>query len=170
MVMISLSASPACGPRFLAGWASWFSSRACQCGLKAWQKSSNWQKSSTSRSNIDASPPLMVPTQEEECRGDKGLASPQTRNSGYLGVRLAVNDVNLAAVRALLAAAILTAFGSVFFLVPFALERGATADDFAAASLVSFALPPWRRCGISWSGAALAVGQFIPRMSDCRCC
>src|SRR4051812_42010883 len=82
MVMISLSASPACGPRFLAGWASWFSSRACQCGLKAWQKSSNWQKSSTSRSNIDASPPLMVPTQEEECRGDKGLASPQTRNSG----------------------------------------------------------------------------------------
>src|SRR3954447_18891571 len=79
MVMISLSASPACGPRFLAGWASWFSSRACQCGLKAWQKSSNWQKSSTSRSNIDASPPLMVPTQEEECRGDKGLASPQTR-------------------------------------------------------------------------------------------
>src|SRR3954471_20754803 len=83
MVMISLSASPACGPRFLAGWASWFSSRACQCGLKAWQKSSNWQKSSTSRSNIDTSPPLMVPTQEEECRGDKGLASPQTRNSGY---------------------------------------------------------------------------------------
>src|SRR5881397_2593953 len=82
MVMISLSASPACGPRFLAGWASWFSSRACQCGLKAWQKSSNWQKSSTSRSNIDTSPPLMVPTQEEECRGDKGLASPQTRNSG----------------------------------------------------------------------------------------
>src|SRR4051794_8728737 len=83
MVMISLSASPASGPRFLAGWASWFSSRACQCGLKAWQKSSNWQKSSTSRSNIDTSPPLMVPTQEEECRGDKGLASPQTRNSGY---------------------------------------------------------------------------------------
>src|SRR3954452_16548374 len=83
MVMISLSASPACGPRFLAGWASWFSSRACPCGLKAWQKSSNWQKPSTSRSNIDTSPPLMVPTQEEECRGDKGLASPQTRNSGY---------------------------------------------------------------------------------------
>src|SRR5947208_16797815 len=86
MVMISLSASPACGPRFLAGWAYWFSSRACHCGLKAWQKSSNWQKSSTSRSNIDASPPLMVPTQEEECRGDKGLASPQTRNSGYFGL------------------------------------------------------------------------------------
>src|SRR3954469_19214071 len=86
MVMISLSASPACGPRFLAGWASWFSSRACQCGLKAWQKSSNWQKSSTSRSNIDTSPSLIVPTQEEECRGDKGLASPQTRNSGYWSV------------------------------------------------------------------------------------
>src|SRR4051794_28336515 len=87
MVMISLSASPACGPRFLAGWASWFSSRACQCGLKAWQKSSNWQKSSTSRSNIDASPPLMVPTQEEECRGDKGLASPQRDRRKFGGFR-----------------------------------------------------------------------------------
>src|SRR5690242_3842064 len=81
--MISLSASPACGPRFLAGWASWLSSRACQCGPKAWQKSSNWQKSSTSRSNIDASPHLMAPTQKEEFKDDKGLASPQTRNSGY---------------------------------------------------------------------------------------
>jgi hypothetical protein len=26
----------------------------------------------------------MTPTQEEECRGGKGLGSPQTRNSGYL--------------------------------------------------------------------------------------
>src|SRR3954451_8217817 len=86
MVMISLSASPACGPRFLAGCVSWLSSRACQCGPKAWQKSSNWQKSSTSRSNIDASPHLMAPTQEEELKGDKGLASPQTRNSGYRSV------------------------------------------------------------------------------------
>src|SRR4051794_1861357 len=83
MVMISLSASPAWGPRFLAGWASWLSSRASQCGPKAWQKSSNWQKSSTSRSNMDASPHLMAPTQKEEFKGDKGLASPQTRNSGY---------------------------------------------------------------------------------------
>src|SRR5512132_2947311 len=81
--MISLSASPACGPRFLAGWASWLSSRASQCGPKAWQKSSNWQKSSTSRSNIDVSAHLMAPTQKEEFKGDKGLASPQTRNSGY---------------------------------------------------------------------------------------
>src|SRR3954467_10638790 len=84
MVMISLSASPACGPRFLAGCASWLSSRASQCGPKAWQKSSNWQKSSTSRSNMDASPHLMAPTQEEEFKGDKRLASPQTRNSGYI--------------------------------------------------------------------------------------
>src|ERR1700761_1682525 len=82
--MISLSASPACGPRFLAGWASWLSSRASQCGPKAWQKSSNWQKSSTSRSNIDVSAHLMAPTQKEEFKGDKGLASPQTRNSGYI--------------------------------------------------------------------------------------
>src|SRR6185503_7155482 len=83
--MISLSASPACGPRFLAGWASWLSSRASQCGPKAWQKSSNWQKSSTSRSNIDVSAHLMAPTQKEEFKGDKGLASPQTRNSGLIG-------------------------------------------------------------------------------------
>src|SRR3954471_9023835 len=83
MVMISLSTSPGCGPRFLAGWASSLSSRASQCGRNAWQKSSNGQKSSTSRSNIDASPHLMAPTQKEEFKGDKGLASPQTRNSGY---------------------------------------------------------------------------------------
>src|SRR6476469_6896490 len=92
--MISLSASPACGPRFLAGWASWLSSRASQCGPKAWQKSSNWQKSSTSRSNIDVSAHLMAPTQKEEFKGDKGLASPQTPNSGAVrpGPRLwAVN-------------------------------------------------------------------------------
>src|SRR3954470_1137327 len=89
MVMISLSASPAWGPRFLAGWASWLSSRASQCGPKAWQKSSNWQTSSTSRSNMDASPHLMAPTQKEELKGDKGLASPQTRNSGCLRVKAA---------------------------------------------------------------------------------
>src|SRR4051795_9255475 len=82
MVMISLSTSPGCGPRFLAGWASSLRSRGSQCGRNAWQKSSNWQKSSTSRSNIDASPHLMAPTQKEEFKGDKGLASPQTRNSG----------------------------------------------------------------------------------------
>src|SRR3954470_15611061 len=86
MVMISLSTSPGCGPRFLAGWASSLSSRASQCGRNAWQKSSNWQKSSTSRSNIDASPHLMAPTQKEEFKGDKGLASPQTRNSGYVAI------------------------------------------------------------------------------------
>src|SRR3954447_7410394 len=93
MVMISLSASPAWGPRFLAGWASWLSSRASQCGPKAWQKSSNWQKSSTSRSNMDASPHLMAPTQEEEFKGDKRLASPQTRNSGYYHAHVAVGDM-----------------------------------------------------------------------------
>src|SRR3954462_454559 len=83
MVMISLSTSPGCGPRFLAGWASSLSSRASQCGRNAWKKSWNWQKPPGSRSNIDASPHLMAPTQKEEFKGDKGLASPQTRNSGY---------------------------------------------------------------------------------------
>src|SRR3954463_2572416 len=93
MVMISLSASPAWGPRFLAGWASWLSSRASQCGPKAWPKSSNWQKPSKSRSNMDASPHLMAPTQKEELKGDKGLASPQTRNSGYKGPpSLSINE------------------------------------------------------------------------------
>src|SRR3954453_14478673 len=32
---------------------------------------------------MDASPHLMAPTQEEEFKGDKRLASPQTRNSGH---------------------------------------------------------------------------------------
>jgi hypothetical protein len=31
---------------------------------------------------MDASPHLMAPTQEAEFKGDKRLASPQTRNSG----------------------------------------------------------------------------------------
>src|SRR3954469_9761348 len=31
---------------------------------------------------MQASAPLMAPTQKEECRGDKGLGSLQTRNSG----------------------------------------------------------------------------------------
>src|SRR3954465_10434020 len=84
MVMISLSASPACGPRFLAGCAPCPSSSASQCGPNAWQKSSNGQKPSTSRSNMDASPHLMAPTHEEEFKGDKRLASPQTRNSGSI--------------------------------------------------------------------------------------
>src|SRR3954468_22125491 len=34
---------------------------------------------------MDASPHLMAPTQEEEFKGDKRLASPQTRNSGSTG-------------------------------------------------------------------------------------
>src|SRR3954454_12052597 len=95
MVMISLSTSPGCGPRFLAGWASSLSSRASQCGRNAWQKSSNWQKSSTSRSNIDASPRLMAPTQKAEFKGDKGLASPQTRNSGYICFEFTQQAANL---------------------------------------------------------------------------
>jgi hypothetical protein len=33
---------------------------------------------------MDASPHLMAPTQEEEFKGDKRLASPQTRNSGLI--------------------------------------------------------------------------------------
>src|SRR5690242_2058295 len=82
MVMISLSTSPACGPRFLAGCAPCLSSRASQNGRNAWQKSSNWQKSSTSRSNMNASAPQMAPTQKEELTHYKGLGSSQTHNSG----------------------------------------------------------------------------------------
>src|SRR4051812_6134270 len=35
---------------------------------------------------MDASPHLMAPTQEEEFKGDKRLASPQTRNSGFVSI------------------------------------------------------------------------------------
>src|SRR3954462_13677540 len=35
---------------------------------------------------MDASPRLMAPTQKEEFKGDKGLASPQTRNSGSVNI------------------------------------------------------------------------------------
>src|SRR5690242_9138809 len=86
MVMISLSTSPACGPRFLAGCAPCLSSRASQNGRNAWQKSSNWQKSSTSRSNMNASAPQMAPTQKEELTHYKGLGSSQTHNSGWFSV------------------------------------------------------------------------------------
>jgi hypothetical protein len=88
----------------------------------------------------------------------------------YLGVRFAVIGVTPAAVRALAAAAILTGLGSVYFLVPFALERGATADDFAAASLVSFALPSMATLvnfvvwGGSGTGAVYAAYVGLPML------
>jgi hypothetical protein len=59
----------------------------------------------------------------------------------YLTARLYMTGSYRPTLRALAAAVIITGLGSVFFLLPFALERSMTADNFAAASLISFAWP-----------------------------
>jgi hypothetical protein len=59
----------------------------------------------------------------------------------YLGIRIATTGISIAAVRALTAAAMCSAVGSVYFLLPFALERGMTADDFSAGSLMTATWP-----------------------------
>jgi hypothetical protein len=48
---------------------------------------------------MDASPHLMAPTQEEEFKGDKRLASPQTRNSGFAYHAVPTNSAALHAFR-----------------------------------------------------------------------
>ena len=59
----------------------------------------------------------------------------------FVAARIAMDRRRLSALPALLAAAAATALGSCFFLLPFALERGMTADNFAAGSLIGLALP-----------------------------
>ena len=65
--------------------------------------------------------------------------------AGYAGLfvvaRIAMDRSRIAAVPGLCGAATLAGLGSVFFLVPFALERGMTADNFSAGSLVGLAAP-----------------------------
>lgn len=61
--------------------------------------------------------------------------------AGYLVVRLAQAGLDRATAKALLASTLLTGLGSVFFLLPFALERGMTADNFSSGSLVLLAWP-----------------------------
>jgi hypothetical protein len=59
----------------------------------------------------------------------------------YVVCRLLMTGWNGTAIRGLLLAAVLSALGSVYFLVPFALERSMTADNFSAESLVTLAWP-----------------------------
>ncbi|HEY0423062.1 MAG TPA: hypothetical protein VGC82_07040, partial [Rhodopila sp.] len=59
----------------------------------------------------------------------------------YVCIRLSMTGGNGATMVALAATAMFIAVGSVFFLLPFVLERGMTADDFSAASLITFAWP-----------------------------
>ena len=62
----------------------------------------------------------------------------------FVAVRIAMDRTRIAAVPSLATAAAIAALGSVFFLLPFALERGMTADNFSAGSLVGVALPTLR--------------------------
>ena len=59
----------------------------------------------------------------------------------YVVARWVGGGMNRAVILALLTGAGLTGLGSAFFLVPFALERGMTADNFAPGSLVMFDFP-----------------------------
>ena len=59
----------------------------------------------------------------------------------YVVARLLSNRTDQAVIQALLVGAVLTGLGSAFFLIPFALERGMTADNFATSSLVMFVFP-----------------------------
>ena len=59
----------------------------------------------------------------------------------FVAARIAMDRRRLSALPALLGAAVATALGSCFFLLPFALERGMTADNFATGSLLGLALP-----------------------------
>lgn len=74
---------------------------------------------------------------------------------GYLVVRLAGTGLDIAKFKALAASVLIIGFGSMFFLVPFALERNMTADDFSAASLVFLAWPSLTtlRNFIAWGSA-----------------
>ena len=65
--------------------------------------------------------------------------------AGYAGifvsVRIWMNPSRRSALPALVVAGVLTGLASSFFLVPFALERGMTADNFSTGSLISLAPP-----------------------------
>ena len=74
----------------------------------------------------------------------------------YLVVRLVGKGLDIAKFKALAASVILVGFGSMFFLVPFAVERGMTADDFSAGSLVLLAWPSptTLRNFVAWGSAS----------------
>ena len=59
----------------------------------------------------------------------------------FVTARIAMDRNRLAAIPGLLGAAAAVALGSCFFLLPFAMERGMTADNFSTGSLIGLALP-----------------------------
>jgi hypothetical protein len=65
--------------------------------------------------------------------------------AGYAGLfvvaRIAMDRRRIAALPGLCFASVMAGLGSVFFLVPFALERGMTADNFSTGSLVGLVAP-----------------------------
>lgn len=78
----------------------------------------------------------------------------------FAAARIAMDRRRLSAIPGLLVAAAATALGSCFFLLPFALERGMTADNFAADSLVGLALPAAEtlRTFVVWGSAEQGAG------------
>ncbi|MGE4045978.1 MAG: hypothetical protein AB7F35_14070, partial [Acetobacteraceae bacterium] len=73
----------------------------------------------------------------------------------YILVRLAARDWPWSVMKPLLVSGLLAAIGSTYFLVPFALERPMTADDFPAGSLLGAGLPSFGSlCDmLIWGGA-----------------
>jgi hypothetical protein len=103
----------------------------------------------------------------------------------YVVVRLHAKNWPHMAIRALLVGVVTAAIGSIYFLVPFALERSATADNFSVGSLITLAWPTmvtfrdvivWGQSGIgaeysSYVGlpmllcAAAGAGLYLTRRS-----
>ena len=75
----------------------------------------------------------------------------------FLVIRVVQSGLGPRAIPALVAAAALTGIGSIFFLVPFALEKQFTAENFAPSSLVWLAMPPADqfRHAITWGAFGL---------------
>jgi len=91
----------------------------------------------------------------------------------FVAARIAMDRRRLCALPALLGAAAATALGSCFFLLPFALERGMTADNFPASSLIGLALPTVEelRTFVVWGsagqGADYATYLGLPMLLLC---
>jgi len=75
----------------------------------------------------------------------------------FLALRVAQCGLGHRAIPALAAATAATGIGSVFFLVPFALEKQFTAEDFTPSSLVWLDLPPGEqfRHAVTWGAFGL---------------
>lgn len=77
--------------------------------------------------------------------------------AAYILVRLWSEGWPAAPMRGFVVAGILAGLGSAFFLVPFALERAGTADNFSATSLIALAQPSAQTLGnmIIWGRTGL---------------